>query len=329
MGHDNNRSEQIDGDVMKVWAAHLGVDLTIATYAQFVQLQRCDVNFTTCNACDSSEADFCHACQVVGVGGAEDTTKSTQSSPLDMFYGQVSTAGDSFLSPLYHGLYETGFDNQWCANASMNDDDDPSYKQAISGGEKMLWEDSMLDEMANLRRFDVFEEVDEDTVLGWNGEQSPFVTETLWVLKRKRGSNNEITKRKSRCVFNDKRRKDRELIETFSPAIRHTTVKCAIAVSCILKRKRVSFDVTGAYLQGRYETTDKPVYARPPPGQRTFTTRTTKSGKNIAIVWRMKAPLYGQGDAGLVWFKTLRKQLVEHQKFNGSEWDPSYFWKRY
>jgi len=43
----------------------------------------------------------------------------------------------------------------------------------------------------------------------------------------------------------------------------------------------------------------------------------------------MNVPLYGQGDAGLIWYRTLRTQLVQNQNFNGSECDPSYFWKRY
>ena len=46
------------------------------------------------------------------------------------------------------------------------------------------------------------------------------------------------------------------------------------------------------------------------------------------IVWKMHVPLYGQGDAGLVWFRTIRKQLMEKQGFNQSDADPSYFWKR-
>ena len=83
------------------------------------------------------------------------------------------------------------------------------------------------------------------------------------MLRRKRGADNEITKYKSRCVYNDKRRVNRALVETFSPAVRHTTVKAAVAVSCLLKRKRFAFDVSGAYLQGEYRDGEL-VYARPP-----------------------------------------------------------------
>ena len=107
-------------------------------------------------------------------------------------------------------------------------------------------------------------------------------------------------------MYNNKRRVNQALIETFSPAVRHTTVKAAVAVSVLLNRKRVGFDVTGAYLQGEY-TEDEVVYARPPKGYRTL------SDDGVPMVWRMRVPLYGQGDAGLVWFRTIKAQPT-HRK---------------
>ena len=114
---------------------------------------------------------------------------------------------------------------------------------------------------------------------------------------------------------------NRTLIETFSPAVRHTTVKASVACSVLLNRRRLSFDVTGAYLQGEYSDGEV-VYARPPKGYETFDDR------GIMLVWRMHVPLYGQGDAGLIWFRTIREQLTVKQGFNQSDADPSYFWKR-
>ena len=37
--------------------------------------------------------------------------------------------------------------------------------------------------------------------------------------------------------------------------------------------------------------------------------------------------VYGQGDAGLVWFRTIKNRLTNVQSFNQSDSDPSYFWK--
>ena len=79
--------------------------------------------------------------------------------------------------------------------------------------------------------------------------------------------------------------------------------------------------MTGAYLQGEYEENEV-VYARPPKGYRSV------HDDGSPIVWLMRVPSYGQGDAGLIWFRTIRKQLMEEQSFNQSDADPSYFWKR-
>ena len=64
------------------------------------------------------------------------------------------------------------------------------------------------------------------------------------------------------------------------------------------------------------------MYARPPKGHRTL------SDDGIPLVWRMRVPLYGQGDAGLVWFRTIRAHLTEEQRFCQSDADPSFFFKR-
>ena len=316
------------GEVMLAWATVLGVDPSIETYAQYCATAD---SANACIDCDSSEPDFVNMCAAVGLGGAmaekDDSGRRFESNnkthdALATFAGQVQMAGSSTLNPLHHGLFETGFDGQWCAFASMDADDDPSYNKAINGGDQHKWEDAMESEMNNLKRFEAFLPVSEDSLPGWNGRFAPECTECIWVLKRKRGKDNQITKYKARCVYNDRRRLCRDVIETFSPAVRHTTVKAALAVSCVLKRTRFAFDVTGAYLQGKFAENEV-VYARPPMGQRKVDTR------GVPIVWKMNVPLYGQGDAGLIWYRTLRNQLIGKQGFNGSDCDPSYFWKRY
>ena len=58
------------------------------------------------------------------------------------------------------------------------------------------------------------------------------------------------------------------------------------------------------------------VYARPPRGVRVVDPAT-----KVPIVWKMMTPLYGQGDAGLVWFRTIKNQLTREQSFNQSDSD--------
>jgi hypothetical protein len=110
-------------------------------------------------------------------------------------------------------------------------------------------------------------------------------------------------------------------LDCFSPTCRPNTFKSQCAVAVQDGRACLAFDVDGAYLQGT-SPDDRVVYVRPPPGQ-----RTTISG--VAQVWRLKKPLYGQADAGRIWFQTAREQLIATQKFTASDHDPCFFYKIY
>ena len=85
-----------------------------------------------------------------------------------------------------------------------------------------------------------------------------------------------------------------------------------------------TFDVTGAYLKGKFEQ-DEVVYARPPPGERRVIFR---NGVRVPLVWRLNVPLYGDVEAGYIWNRTATRQLVERQGFRQSQYDPGYFWKK-
>ena len=47
----------------------------------------------------------------------------------------------------------------------------------------------------------------------------------------------------------------------------------------------------------------------------------TSSILKVAYVWHLKSPLYGQGDAGRVWYRTLHTQLIK-QGFARNHNDP-------
>ena len=86
-------------------------------------------------------------------------------------------------------------------------------------------------------------------------------------------------------------------------------------------RRQRTFDVEAAYLKGKFEAHEIH-YVRPPVGDfRTFVRG------NVPIVWRLKAPLYGEADAGRIWNRTLIHQLIDIQKFTQSQYDPCYFYK--
>ena len=102
---------------------------------------------------------------------------------------------------------------------------------------------------------------------------------------------------------------------SYAPCGRPSTHKCQIASAVHHRRRHRTFDVVGAYLKGKL-TDNEVVYARPPPGYRTYTFR---NGMKVPVVWLLKVPLYGEVDAGYIWNRTATHQLCEVQKWNQSE----------
>ena len=91
----------------------------------------------------------------------------------------------------------------------------------------------------------------------------------MWVLRQKRGAQNEKMKKKARICYNGKMQKaiaarNGTVIETFAPTVRHTTFKLLAAHGCVTQRRARQFDVEGAYLKGKFGEGEV-VYARPPP----------------------------------------------------------------
>eukprot|EP00965_Chrysotila_dentata_P147978 4884591-Pleurochrysis_carterae.AAC.1 len=51
--------------------------------------------------------------------------------------------------------------------------------------------------------------------------------------------------------------------------------------------------------------------------------------RGVPIVWKLLKPLYGEADAGRIWHRAAKRQLVEVQESTQSEFEPCYFFKKY
>ena len=208
--------------------------------------------------------------------------------------------------------------------------DSPSYRESVADGpDREGWTKARQDEMRNLMNHDAFTEVPESELPTWNGRSATEVVNTLWVLKKKRGHDGQVSKLKARCVFDGRNQKAVAArlgveLKSYAPCGRPSTHKALIASAVFHKRRHRTFDVTGAYLKGKFNETEV-VYARPPPGERTYT---FIQGRAVPVIWKLNVPLYGEVDAGYIWNRTATKQLVEVQGFSQSEYDPGYFWKK-
>ena len=148
------------------------------------------------------------------------------------------------------------------------------------------------------------------------------IYDTMAVCKIKRGADNVKTRVKTRFVLcGNQMNKSVKRIEmrTMSPTIRSATFKSCCAVAAIEGMRHSAFDVVAAYLQGEFN--GQRVVARAPRGFRTFDER------GVEIVWILKRPLYGEPDAGRIWYNTFVHYVTvtDACRFQRCHYDPCAF----
>ena len=179
-------------------------------------------------------------------------------------------------------------------------------------------------EHANLTTHDAYAEVPEDSLSTWDAikRRAREVIKTLWVpvLVRKRDGDANLlcgdAAYKGRCVVDGANQKSTAIaagkeIFGFMPTVRTATNKTQCAHACQNKRRITNADIKSAYLKGKFED-DEIVHVRPPPNAPGQSNYRTFDERGVPIVLRLKVPLYGEVDAGAIFYRTLRKQLVNH-----------------
>ena len=221
--------------------------------------------------------------------------------------------------------YETGIDEQVFVAHREAAGDNPTYRQARASADWPKWEEACENEIQNLKRNGTIDEdqsVLEDSLPSWNAAKgrAPEVVNVLWVLRVKY-NNGKIVKYKARAVFDGRSQKAKDpLLETFSPACRSTTHKLLTAEAVRLGLRILTWDVEAAYLKGVFPAGTKKLYARPPPGYRSF-------ANGVPYIWVLMTPLYGEADAGRIWYQTFIAFLIKDRGFTQSRYDPCMFWK--
>ena len=228
-------------------------------------------------------------------------------------------------------VYETGIDDTVSVFTSLDAGDDPSWEEAMRSNDRPSWLDARDSEMRNLDDFGVRQYVAADKV-----PVECDIYGTKLVCKHKRGKNSEHDRFKVRCVMlgnqlnaAEARKRKRALaggeagayveLRVTAPTLRHSSFKCSSAVGVIKGMRRRCFDVAGAYLQGTQIT--RTVYVRAPPDCREYDER------GVEFVWLLLRPLYGEPDAGRVWYNTFAYHMIEVEGWNRSDYDSCIFTK--
>ena len=241
---------------------------------------------------------------------------SIEPSPFTLLKAAVPLLAED-LTP---HVYDSGIDGQLFAVTRQGESDSPSYRKARASADWPRWQEACEDEINNLRRNGTIDEdhaIPEDTLPTWDAAKgrASQVVNILWVLKVKY-LDGVLDKFKARAVFDGRSQKANDpTLETFSPACRSTTVKLAVAEACRRGHRLRTWDVEAAYLKGKFPDGAETLYARPPPGYRKYV-------EGVPLIWVLKTPLYGEADAGRIWYKTFIHFMLHERGFTQSKYDP-------
>src|SRR6266481_391516 len=196
------------------------------------------------------------------------------------------------LIPNFEEFEENGVLHPTALFTDTSVDKEPrTCAEARRRSDAALWEQSFKSELESLKQHNVYRVVEKPP-----GQK---VIGSRWVCKVKRKLDGSIDKYKSRLVVKGYSQWEGiDYYSTFSPVVRHDTLRMFFAFCASRGMIMTQFDVKTAYLHGDL---DEEIYIQQPEGFEDGTRR----------VWRLIKSLYGLKQAGLCWFKKLRGELLK------------------
>jgi hypothetical protein len=184
-----------------------------------------------------------------------------------------------------------------------NKDDNPTFKEAMSGPDAGGFITAMEAEIVTLIELNVFDVVARDNNMK--------VLSGVWALKRKRYPDGSIRKLKARyCARGFEQVEGIDYFETFAPVVMWLTVRLLLIMSILLKLETTQIDYTAAFV---HADIDCLVYVAMPPGFGV-----------PGQVWKLRKSLYGLAQSPRNYFLYTRDKLIK-MGFVQSEADPCLF----
>lgn len=162
---------------------------------------------------------------------------------------------------------------------------------ALNGPEKEQWELAIKEELQCFKDNDAWELSD--------APKDGRVVQCKWVLRKKYDSENKVRFRARLVAKGFSQVEGVDFTETFSPVVRHTTLRLLFALSVQLNLNTTHLDVTTAFLNGTLEET---VYMQIPKG---FSEK-TQNGQ----VLKLKKAIYGLKQSSRAWYKKVDECLL-------------------
>ena len=142
----------------------------------------------------------------------------------------------------------------------------------------------------------------------------------VWAMRRKRDiKTSRVKKHKARWnVDGSKMVHGVHYDETYAPVASWATIRLILTIATVLKWKTTQLDYVMAYPQAPVE---RELYMRIPYGVK------VPKGTKETHVLKLHKNVYGQKQAGRVWFEYLKKKLIEDVGFVQSKFDRCLFYK--
>lgn len=181
-----------------------------------------------------------------------------------------------------------GFANA-CATAAA--EDGLTYAEAISGPERLMWLQAMAEELQSFQDNQAWEVVDTPS--------NASVVQCKWVFKKKFDSDNKVRYRARLVAKGFTQKAGIDYQETFSPVIRHSTLRLLFAISVQLGMDITHLDVKTAFLNGQLKES---IFMHLPEG---FPIN------NSNKVLKLRKAVYGLKQSSLAWYKKVEEILCE------------------
>lgn len=215
----------------------------------------------------------------------EDSDSSTESVPSEMQVKQKQARQRRV--PERFGYLNI------CTRINKLDVNVITLKEALQGPEKECWLQAVKDELQCFEDNQARELVDAPT--------SGTVVKCKWVLKKKCDSENGVRYRARLVAKGYSKKSGVDYDETFSPVVRHSTLRLLCALSVQLNLDVTHLDVKTAFLNGDLNET---IYMEKPDG---FVCSSADNNK----ILKLKKAIYGLKQSSRAWHKKVDNRLSE------------------
>lgn len=195
-----------------------------------------------------------------------------------------------------------------CAEEISLEDVPETVSQALSRPDAQKWKEAMMDEMESFKENDAWELVDPP--------KKATIVDSKWIYKVKCNSKNETNYRARLVARGFAQKEGIDYSETFSPVVRHSTLRLLIALATKLDLSITHLDIKTAFLNGYLEEN---VYMRQPQGF------IVKGAENK--VCKLKRAIYGLKQSSRAWNKRVDDVLTK-LNYKRSNLEPCLYIKR-